>query len=295
MSKRFRDTELWDEDWFLSLSPGEMLFWSYICDRCDHAGLWRPNFKRFEALTTHRINQVKFLSVVNSDLERVRVLPNGKWLIVGFIPFQYGKVLSQTNRFHKGIISLLENNDLSVESTGCSLGVSKTPTTPQGRGQGHPQGQGQGQCLSLDSKDLKVTDQETATPRVGTYTQVLGTHPPDTLKASMSEPLRRLMKAYPRQSAKVEVYREWAIQAAGMTNEQEKAFADKCIAAVESQKKSDSWKTVQYIPELHNWIKKGRWDDKPVKQLTPVEIRANKWLREHPEERKEGWVDLEKQ
>ena len=132
MPKRFRDTELWDEDWYLDLSGAEMLFFAYICDRCDHAGLWRPNFKRFEIMTGHRINRTQFLEKLNSDRERVRVLPNEKWFIVGFVPFQYGHTLNTKNRVHNSIVNTLEKNEVSIESTVCSVGVK------QGSSKGHP-------------------------------------------------------------------------------------------------------------------------------------------------------------
>ena len=35
MAKRFRDTEIWSEDWYISLESKYMLFWDYICDKCD--------------------------------------------------------------------------------------------------------------------------------------------------------------------------------------------------------------------------------------------------------------------
>ena len=44
MAKRFHDTEIWKEDWFLSLPLNYREFWFYILDSCDHAGIWKPNF-----------------------------------------------------------------------------------------------------------------------------------------------------------------------------------------------------------------------------------------------------------
>jgi len=122
MAKRFRDTGIWDEDWYMSLSGNYMLFWDYICDKCDYAGILRPNKAVFEKLTTFNINLTEFLGYVNSDKERILVLPNGRWFLTGFIVFQYFKkepcVLSMSNHFHRSIIEQLEKNVVPYKS-GC--------------------------------------------------------------------------------------------------------------------------------------------------------------------------------
>lgn len=113
----------------------------------------------------------------------------------------------------------------------------------------------------------------------------------DVIRAQMSSHLRRVAEAYPLKSAfKASTY-EWAQTTAGMSFEQEAEFADKCIAAITRQSKGDRWKDKQYIPELRNWLRDGRWDDAPIKKDDPLARRANKYLREHPEDRPEGWVD----
>ena len=50
MAKRFTDTMKWNEDWYLDLALVDKLFWIYICDNCDHAGIFKPNKRMFELL-----------------------------------------------------------------------------------------------------------------------------------------------------------------------------------------------------------------------------------------------------
>ena len=40
MAKRFTDTEKWKKQFVKSLDPVYKLFWFYILDECDHAGIW---------------------------------------------------------------------------------------------------------------------------------------------------------------------------------------------------------------------------------------------------------------
>jgi hypothetical protein len=131
MSKRDTDTELWNEDWFLNLEGKEQLFWFYIKDRCDHAGLWRPNFKMFENISGYRINQTEFIQKCNTDKKRVAVLENGKWLLIGFIPFQY-PTLNLNNNFHKSVYRTVTKNLNNEESMTYKFEVKETSGRPLG-------------------------------------------------------------------------------------------------------------------------------------------------------------------
>src|SRR3990167_10770292 len=62
MARRLTDTEKWKDDWFINLPLIEKMFWIYLLDNCDHAGIWkaswsevvrhigdRPNMENFKA------------------------------------------------------------------------------------------------------------------------------------------------------------------------------------------------------------------------------------------------------
>jgi len=112
MAKRFTDTMKWDEDWYLDLSLTQKLFWIYICDNCNHAGIFKPNKRLFELLIGDKINLQTFLEQANTGKIRISVLQNGRWYLTGFIEFQYGTNLNANNRVHKSILKLLNDNDL---------------------------------------------------------------------------------------------------------------------------------------------------------------------------------------
>ena len=112
MAKRFTETTKWNEDWFLDLNSEHKLFWIYICDNCDHAGIFKPNKRLFELLIGKKINVSEFISVVNEDKVRLLELNNGRWYLTGFISFQYGGKLNENNRVHKSILALLIKNEI---------------------------------------------------------------------------------------------------------------------------------------------------------------------------------------
>ncbi len=115
MAKRFTSTVKWNEDWFLDLSLANKLFWIYICDNSDHAGVFKPNKRVFELLVGSKINIKDFLEVVNRDKNRIMVLANGRWYLTRFIQFQYGPKLNPNNRVHKSILKVLIENDIEYQ------------------------------------------------------------------------------------------------------------------------------------------------------------------------------------
>ena len=115
MAKRFTDTQKWNEDWFLDLPLTYKIFWIYVCDNCNHAGIYKPNKRVFELLVGQKIDTNKFLELVNSDKLRIVKLGNGRWYLTSFIEFQYGPTLNPNNRVHKSILKLLNDNDLNWE------------------------------------------------------------------------------------------------------------------------------------------------------------------------------------
>ncbi len=104
MPKRFHDTEIWNEDWYLEMPIEYMKLWDYIKDTCDHAGIWRPNKKRFELLIKRYIDLEIALRYFNAGKERIQILSNGRWFILDFIVFQYGSSLNLNNSVHRSVI-----------------------------------------------------------------------------------------------------------------------------------------------------------------------------------------------
>lgn len=115
MPKRFTATELWNEDWFLALTPIQRLLWFYIKDHCDHAGIWKPNVIAFNRSHHSCVVLSRCLSKFNSGKERIIVLSNGRWFLSGFVEFQYGKQLNPNSHVHLSILGVLHSNGIDLE------------------------------------------------------------------------------------------------------------------------------------------------------------------------------------
>lgn len=110
MSKRFTDTELWDKEWFMTLSLKQKCIVKFIRDKADLCGVWSPNFVIASAYIGEKVTEKEVLSIDKGN--QFRKLPNGKIYCIGFVEFQYGNILSEKSPIHKKIIGLLENNGI---------------------------------------------------------------------------------------------------------------------------------------------------------------------------------------
>jgi hypothetical protein len=132
MAKRFRDSEIWNEDWYIDL-PGEYQHLvDFIYDKCDHAGIWKPNVGVYCKLSGFNVSPDSLLNKVNGDKERFIVLENGRWLIPGFIKFQYFDKKSEfslvlTNKLHLSIYNVLIENSVDLGSIRGLQGVLQIP------------------------------------------------------------------------------------------------------------------------------------------------------------------------
>lgn len=101
MAKRFTATEKWIDPWFCGLGERDRLFWIYILDNCNHAGIWQVNKMLLNTyFPDYDPDPTKFEG-------RIEVLTPEKWFIKKFVEFQYG-TLNPENRAHHSVISILK-------------------------------------------------------------------------------------------------------------------------------------------------------------------------------------------
>ena len=129
MSKRFTDSEKWKKRFIRNLSPRLKLFWLYLLDDCDHAGIWHVD----PEVAAIRLGvEVDMDVAIEAFGDRITVFDDGnKWFIPDFIEFQYGK-LSETNRMHKSVISILTQQGVSMP-LGCPLEGAKDKDKDKGK------------------------------------------------------------------------------------------------------------------------------------------------------------------
>jgi len=108
MAKRMTDTGCWGDPWYQELSALYKLFWKYICDNCDCAGVWKVNRSLAEFQIGAAIDWDGLLSAFKG---RIAELTPEKWHVVTFVEFQYGR-LSHNCKPHIPVIRALEHHGL---------------------------------------------------------------------------------------------------------------------------------------------------------------------------------------
>jgi hypothetical protein len=110
--KRLKDTGIWQESWFMSLSLDAKLAWFFIDDNCDNAGVWSPNFDLMRFCTKRDIGA----AVQDEFGDRMEVLPSGKWWMHDFITTQCGE-LSVKCPPHVAVIATLKKHGIAVPNS----------------------------------------------------------------------------------------------------------------------------------------------------------------------------------
>lgn len=123
MAKRFTDNEKWKDAWFMDLPSKYKLFWLYLLDECNHAGIWKVNFK---VASFHVGEHLEYSEVKRIMSNRITLLNDEKWYINKFIKYQYKcdvQQLNLKNKAHLSTIKILNEYDLFKPLTSPLLGV----------------------------------------------------------------------------------------------------------------------------------------------------------------------------
>jgi len=111
MSKRFIDTEIFNDSWFMDLSVNAKLLYIYMITNCDHAGIIDINWKLAELQTGIKQLVKSYESLLKELGNRLIHLRNGYYFITRFILFQYPKFPNSKVMQQRGAINrLLEFN-----------------------------------------------------------------------------------------------------------------------------------------------------------------------------------------
>lgn len=114
MAKRFTDSNKWKDTWFQDLPTKYKLFWVYLLDECDAAGIWKPNIR----LACFQIGEpFEELELKRVFGDRITITGDGYWFIKKFIEFQYGE-LSEHSKPHQSVIKILEKHNIKGYAKG---------------------------------------------------------------------------------------------------------------------------------------------------------------------------------
>jgi len=113
MAKRFIDTELFNDEWFMELSKEGKLFYLYLITNCDHAGIIKLNKKLCSFQT--KINNIE--TVIKELDNRLLSVKDGIYYLTKYIHFQYPNFPNSKVKQQESAINILEKYGLF--SNGC--------------------------------------------------------------------------------------------------------------------------------------------------------------------------------
>jgi len=161
MAKRFIDTALFDDEWFMELSKEGKLFWIYAMTKCDHAGILQLNEKLCKFQTG-----IKNIETVKEELgNRIIILRQPYLFIPKFLFYQYPNFPHSNAKAQKSAIEILTKFELFDKG---SLTLKQGLGNNYGNGNGTDNGNGNGRSESEiekqkpkeDSGPTYLTDQE---------------------------------------------------------------------------------------------------------------------------------------
>lgn len=120
MSKRFIDTNLFNDEWFCSLSKDAKLFFIYFITSCNHAGMLKLNKKLCEFQT-----KLKSIDTLTKELGNSLVTLNGSLWMPRYIKYQYPGFPKSAVRQQEGALKILLGNGLTIEEINSYLTLTK--------------------------------------------------------------------------------------------------------------------------------------------------------------------------
>jgi len=112
MAKRFIDTGLFDDTWFMELSKDAKIFWIYCFTKCDHAGIIELNERLFKFQTG-----LNSLQTVIEQLGNRLVRVNERYFFIPkFIDFQYPNFPNSNVKAQKSAIERLQKFNIDINN-----------------------------------------------------------------------------------------------------------------------------------------------------------------------------------
>lgn len=179
MSKRFTDTKKWDDPWFAELPSKYKLFWLYLLDECDHAGIWKVNFRKAQFMIGESLEQAEVFRYLS---DRIKKIDETYWLVLKFIDFQYGYL--KNDNVSISICKILDKHELTEFANSKKRAPAKGLPSP-----------------SLGAKD-KDKDKDKVKDKV--IDRDIASN-----KSTYSEEFERAWHMYGRKGSKTASYQEW--------------------------------------------------------------------------------------
>jgi hypothetical protein len=241
MAKRFYDTNLINQEWYMGLAPKHKALYMHLLCSCDVAGVFEVNYRLMSAYINDDITESDVFETFGK-----RVMPlvgkGTKGILVDFVSFQCGGELNPKVKAHISIIKRL--NELGM-----------TPDDLNNI------------CTHKFSYNPKLTTDPVSEPKKSVVANVKQDTSSDIEYDRMFE---RLWSEYPRHdSKKLAKTKFFTLMKKIKTYADRQMLLDNMIAAIQTSRNSEQWmkQNGQFIPMLTTWLNQARWEDEGIKNI----------------------------
>lgn len=241
MAKRFYDTNLINQEWYMGLAPKHKALYMHLLCSCDVAGVFEVNYRLMSAYINDDITESDVFETFGK-----RVMPlvgkGTKGILVDFVSFQCGGELNPKVKAHISIIKRLNELGMTPDDLNniCTHKFSYNPN----------------QTIDPVSEPKKavaanvITDKAIELECDGMFEKLWSEYPRHDSKKLAKTKFLTLMK-------KVKIYAD-----------RQKLLGD-MIAAIQVSRNSEQWmkQNGQFIPMLTTWLNQARWEDEGIKNI----------------------------
>jgi hypothetical protein len=237
MAKRFYDTGLVDQEWYMNLSPKHKALYLHLLCKCDVAGVFEANYRMMSFYVNDTITED---DVFGSFGNRVVPLANStsKGIIVDFIGFQCGGCINPKVKAHQSILRRLKELGITVDD-----------------------------IAKWSSHGIRIQE-ENQEKEEAVETAVMANSEKDKQKGIDNAKNLILFgsfwSAYPRhESRKVAFDRFKGIMAKSKNPD---AVLEQMLSAIARSKRTEQWQKDggKFIPMPTTWLNQRRWEDEGI-------------------------------
>lgn len=156
MAKRFIDTSLFSDEWFMELTKEGKLVWIYIITNCDHAGLFKVNKKLME----FQLGFKCYPTVTEQLGNRIVTVTEQLLFVPKFVKYQYPNFPHSKAKAQASAIKLLTAAGLFEPSTNSWLTVSQELGNSYNKGNDYGNGKSYGN--GLENPEIKKVEKSTS-------------------------------------------------------------------------------------------------------------------------------------
>lgn len=239
MAKRFYDTGLVDQEWYMNLSPKHKALYMHLLCKCDVAGVFEVNCRMMSAYLNDEVTREDVFGKFGG---RTMALPgsDSKGILVDFVSFQCGGCLNPKVKAHQAILKRIAELNITVNDLQAwskhGLRLESGERTDQ-------------ENMDNPKKRLRVSPVK------------------DKSENDIENMFECFWMNYPRHDSKKLAHARFvSIMKEAKGNDERNELLGMMLYSIKNSRRSEQWQKDggQFIPMPTTWLNQRRWEDEGI-------------------------------